>query len=190
MRKIVFLDIDGVLISVKYAMAQRDVPRDEQQIFDPAACRVLYEICTQDQAEIVISSTWRMMYSRPWFEQTLASLGCPITVAGMTPNSVRSGVTRGSQIAEWMAKNKGKTKGHEILSFVILDDDHDMAPNMHRLVQTSPEDGLLPSHIEQAHQILSLDLGGHRIWTSEQLISPKMAVESQPFLITEDRTPA
>lgn len=172
MRKIVFLDIDGVMLTVRHVMAQRDDPSLTGQVFAPGACQVLRAICEENDAQIVISSTWRMMHSRPWFEQTLAALGCPVKVVGITPMSSRSGVTRGSQIDEWIHHNKGKTKGNEIVSFVILDDDMDMHPHMHRLVQTNSDDGLLPEHITQASAILALDLGGHRIWTSSNLSSP------------------
>jgi hypothetical protein len=64
---------------------------------------------------------------------------------GVTPDHLRrpQDSCRGDEINEWLSKN-------EVESFIILDDDTDMADLMHRLVHTDFPDGLQDEHIEIA----------------------------------------
>jgi len=51
------------------------------------------------------------------------------------------------KIQEWL---NGYIKNHLVESFVILDDDEDMAHLAHRLVKTNPEVGLTAEDVERA----------------------------------------
>ena len=55
-RKILFLDIDGVLNSYAVNYGRKDWP---ECCYDPSLCRNLKQVLDETGAEIVVSSTWR-----------------------------------------------------------------------------------------------------------------------------------
>lgn len=143
--KIIFLDIDGVLLNI----SSRGI--------EPCAYCVknLNDIVKITGAKIVVSSTWR----KGGLEQirfVLAQWGVTGEVIGITPVlsrvTERSGFTRGAcrgdEIARWLEQNG------PVDSFVILDDDGDMGELRSRLVTTSFYTGLTRLHAAQAIGIL------------------------------------
>ena len=134
MKKVIFLDVDGVLNNGNWAleMAGRGIRvyRDDL-LYEPALAQ-LRRIVDATGAVIVVSSSWRQtpiafLHLREWLERF------GMTVYGKTPFS---GGQRGDEITAWFDQNPGKWR------YVILDDDGDMGVHIARLVRTSFDVGL------------------------------------------------
>lgn len=106
--KVLFLDIDGVLLSGR-AWALPDNAEPERlaragQItdalrgvrFDPVAVALVNRLCSRSGAKLVCHSTWRMTYGRERTQQKLLEEG--IDAAHLHPALCR---THGSQIDKW-----------------------------------------------------------------------------------------
>lgn len=113
---------------------------------DERAVARVQKIIDATGAKVVISSTWRLLNSLSKLQQLLKAHGLSGEVIGVTPRGDRG--ERGDEIQTWMDKNG------PIESFVILDDDSDMAHLMDKLVQTSFDTGLLDEHVEAAIKML------------------------------------
>lgn len=152
--KIIFLDFDGVLNSSRFMHAEYDAGRGSGLIdtLDSEAVNVLNEVIKLTDAKIVVSSTWRLGRTRTQLQEILNKsgfIGKVIDKTGTKPDSMR-----GNQIQKWLDDNKNF---YDIESFVIVDDDSDMAHLMHRLVQTRSEDGLTHEHIDKLVSFLNGD---------------------------------
>jgi hypothetical protein len=148
--KIIFLDIDGVLNTIKQVMYLVNSKicngYDAQFRFDPVAMKNLKEIADHSGAYIVISSTWRLgngkwdkygayiqhlkTDDRHWNEmmRNFEEIGIKKKVIGVTPYIINDHYDhdeRGIEIRKWMEQFKKVTK-KTIENFVILDDDGDM----------------------------------------------------------------
>lgn len=140
--KVVFLDIDGVLIHHK------SIPIHTAHKADPDCVERLNQITDATGAKIVVSSTWRM-FDR--IDAILKDWGVKAEVFGKTPNGyhkeeiIALGVTRGKEINAWLRETE-----FDIEKFVILDDDNDMDPLLGSLVHTSMSTGLTDLHVELA----------------------------------------
>ena len=115
MRKIVFLDIDGVLNS------KETLKRCGGGILgiDPYLVSIFNHIILETDAEIVISSSWR--HSPRGMEDIKKALVHPIL--DKTPKCC-AGI-RGVEIYQWINKNIDYDKRDD-LKYAILDDDSDM----------------------------------------------------------------
>lgn len=147
-RRIIFLDVDGVLNHSTWHLARSGKPCHPNRTFDnqldPACISRLCRLVEQADAEVVLSSTWR---GHPKTEAALSRCGVPCWI-DRTPS--HRGEPRGHEIAAWMRANK--VNAHQV---VILDDDGDMAHLMERLVQTDQEFGLTDADVERALALLS-----------------------------------
>lgn len=151
-----FLDIDGVLNSrshIERVLVNKDYEWPEDAI-DPKAVEILNTIVDLTSAEVVISSSWRIIDSStpidrriPWSDfddlvDFLKRKGVKADIVGRTPSLVGP---RGREIRDWLEENRPDTVG-----FAILDDDSDMEELSEHLVQTSYEEGLQHQHIAEA----------------------------------------
>lgn len=153
--RLIFLDIDGVLNSQQWMMRQpktcnflREVDRD--------AVALLTELVQRTGANIVVSSSWRIIHSLSNIRGVLHTAGFPhpvpiIAKTPRLPSRDHEGrrLYRGDEIQAWLDAYK-----EPIESFVILDDDSDMAHLAPRLVQTSNLWGLEREHVERAVALL------------------------------------
>jgi len=138
---IVFLDIDGVL--------NQNGSMDFPPALDTAKVGNLNLILENTNANIVISSTWRFMFSQEEIENALTTAGFMFLDRIIDKTPVLNEGTRGSEIAMWM-------QDKDIQSFAILDDDDDFLPDqMPFLVKTDFDTGLTREHVEKAIEILS-----------------------------------
>ena len=95
---------------------------------------------------MVISSTWRKRNDLVELQRMLAYHGLDSArVIGVTP--VIHNQPRGAEIQAWLDLNPTK-------SFVILDDDADMAHLHAHLIQTNLEVGLTTTDLARASEIL------------------------------------
>lgn len=135
--RVVFLDIDGVLL------------------------------VAETGSKIVISSSWRKLLDPPELHRVLVGHGLVAEIIGETPDAWDDTVRfdmkmeygldgdrlfRGHEIDFWL-----RFTGKDVDRFVILDDGSDMAMHKNRLVQTDCEAGLLDEHVELAIRVMSWD---------------------------------
>ena len=132
--KIIFLDIDGVVTSIRTGWYN----------FDIYTVHFLRWICKKADVKIVISSTWRMNHNNRKFWETIFSEY--IHEDFRTPFANETGlknqtVCRGHEIEYWLNKHP------EVDKYLILDDDTDMLSNqMKSFIQTDTYNGVLYHH--------------------------------------------
>jgi len=163
--KVVFLDIDGVLMTWDQAKTWVRIRKSRFQKFKPEAVENLNRITTKTGAEIVISSSWRSV-SRIDNEdlfQHLQKEGVKAKVIGVTPdlnkcvNGIWLAKTRGDEIQKWLEQYHF-LHGDQIESFVILDDDSDMSHLKNHLVhiENGMATGLTEQQADKAIEILGV----------------------------------
>jgi len=140
--KIIFLDIDGVLIAFKWFKE-----RKKFQNFNPECVNALKHIVEQTGAKIVISSTWRI-YPYDWKYLFKAHGLDPNLMVGHTP--ILSDI-RGEEILAWLRD----LDWGEVESFVILDDYDEMGDLKDHLVLTDGKIGLTMQDAQRAIEILN-----------------------------------
>lgn len=163
--KVIFLDFDGVLNCTRSYFEERawrdagNEPRAETitHWLAPYNMAPLNRIIAVTQAKVVISSTWRLLYSPLELRTTLERFGFEGEIIGRTVEgrelapgfyrTIHKSIPRGSEIAEWVNANSPR-------SFVILDDDGDMQAFLPRLVQTNPDEGLTEADADRAIELL------------------------------------
>ena len=116
--KVLFLDIDGVLNSIRSCYALGGYPHSFEEKcmskFDWTAIALIQRICNKSNVKIVVSSTWRKMFS---YQEIGANLKLP--TIDSTPEF--SG-WRGYEIKDWLDRHP------EVTKYAIIDDDSDMLP--------------------------------------------------------------
>lgn len=165
MRKILFLDLDGVLNTARWhRQADRHALQDKYGYkFDPSAVANLKKILDETGAVIVISSSWKCMglatLQRMWKDRNL-----PGEVVDITPNSIgdelllhadleKMGLLsiRGQEIKEWLMLH-----GKDVSNYVIFVDMNDILPEQEpHFVWIDPEEGVTKDNAEQVIMILN-----------------------------------
>lgn len=149
--KVIFLDIDGVLNHEEHfrwlhesgeaTPLQSQYPWSE---FSPVSCKLLKEVIDETDAQIVVSSSWRL--------DGLAKINKLFRFFGL-PNAIDVtpclNTARGIEIDKWLSEHP------EVDKYVILDDDTDMLPKqMSFFVKTNPdEDGL---NVECKYKVIEI----------------------------------
>ncbi len=154
-KRVLFLDIDGVLNSQK--SRAEDVPRERvpnhpfvptQAQLDPQAIVHLNRIVQATDCAVVLSSVWRgkprVLKVIEWFLQVRGFEG---RLWSQTPNSkAKTGESlglpyghRGAEIAHFL---KQRDVRHGPWNLVILDDKEDCAPFNDRMVRVNSQVGL------------------------------------------------
>lgn len=139
-RFIIFLDFDGVLCTIRQAVAVGD--RGGLGCLDPVALDFLNRICRENKVYVIISSTWRIGEKCSFFHNLFKATGHFDLVGSLywddyaTPRM--TGV-RGLEIEDWLKRNDSVVK-----DYLIIDDDSDMLPyQMERFIKTDCRNGLL-----------------------------------------------
>lgn len=167
-KKIVFLDIDGVLASIPYLCTGKG-------FVDPEKCKLLNQL-GDIGVEVVISSSWG--YDEGRTEKTLRECGLTLPIVGYTKPlhwKYDDWVCRGNEIEEYINdKFKSSTKFgyscddgmpyyrrhcHENdidYEFVIFDDDTDfLLSQKYNLIHTDEQTGITQKDINKAIKILT-----------------------------------
>lgn len=132
--KVLFLDIDGVLNSIRTEVASNGYPHSfsafDMERFDRVAIALVRRLCRETDCSVVLSSDWRYNYSA---HQAANALDLPIM--DVTPMDVTG--TRAMEIAAWLAAHP------EVATYAIVDDIPDIE-DLHgeRWVLTDPAAGL------------------------------------------------
>lgn len=158
MNKIIFLDVDGILNSHTWFVKTNATYDNLESHFDPEAVARLNQITDTTGAEIVISSSWRLLFVDRFkdFTDFLSKVGITGKIAGVT--KITSG-DRSEEIWDYIGS-------HSITEYLILDDDRlerkmdssDPVLDMH-FIKTTFMYGLQDKHIPMALEILG---GSHR----------------------------
>lgn len=129
--KVLFLDIDGVCNSRKYAKRRYMKTSIGGVIdIDPEAAKLVRHIIMHTGCSVVLSSTWRIWeHSRTLVREDVCDF---IDVTVDWPRE-----KRGAEVQEWLDRHP------EVTNYAILDDDADFLPGQH-LFKTTFEDGLTP----------------------------------------------
>lgn len=156
MKPILFLDIDGVLNSIKYMISRTIIDNNgnitkgwNNRDLDRVAVNYLIDIVKQTKCSIVISSTWRTSgigYSSP-VQKSIRARGGDIICNAIIGRTCDDYSARGIQIQKWIDDNNFTG------TFVIVDDDSDMEHLSNRLVKTNNNFGLTR---EDADKIITM----------------------------------
>lgn len=147
-KKIVFLDVDGVLNSVDTTAHAPDGSLGVSS----GKVDLLKKIITEAKADIVLSSSWRnILESDPSYKYLIRQLEYKgLYILDKTPNV---GCHRGKEIRQWLDAHE------EIEQFVILDDEFiqefEECGLSEHLVHTELIDGLTKEDVTKAIQILN-----------------------------------
>lgn len=152
--KILFLDIDGVLISQEYSklMYNKYGPSQSWKRFDPKAITILSDIVSSTNCKIVISSAWRIGRSVEELQNIFRKQNFKFydNIISKT-TSISMPVSRGKEITTWIENNI-----NDIYSYAILDDeDYDLKNHVSRLIQTNFTYGLLDCHKQKVINLLN-----------------------------------
>ena len=180
--KIIILDIDGVLNSNDYytSKAYANIVRNKNEYndihdIDPKAVAELNYIIEKTNAEIIVSSQWRIGRSLEWMQKLFADIDVHGSVVGMTA-LIRDSV-RGNEIQHTLAllnfpgtyrwqegpdesselkMTSKKDLDHKHKRYVIIDDNSDMLLcQSNNFVQTNWEQGLTRKNADTAIAILN-----------------------------------
>jgi len=155
--KVIFLDIDGVLVtrnSIKYQFSK--FPDDTTIRFCKNAVKNLNSLTRLTKAKIVISSTWRLFHSledlQNIFKKQRVS-GKIISTTSIDKAPVEIDIPRGQKIAAWLAKQS------DVEQYVIIDDDVQadcIQFHPYNCVETSYKFGFSPEEkLNEALEILN-----------------------------------
>ena len=118
-RKIIFLDIDGVLNSdafADYMLEEDNIDIFNEDMLDERAIIQLKKIVMATDAEIVLSSSWR--WEKELRDKVHHQLRAKnIDFVDTTPLEINTTLSRGMEIKVWLDDHP------EVEQFVILDDD-------------------------------------------------------------------
>ena len=118
MKKILFLDFDGVMVTDRYQaqlMATNSPLRDEYGAkFDPVCVENLRRIIDSTDADIVVTSTWKMTMGLDGIQSMWQTRSIPGKVVGVTPDI--DPIHRGNEIQAWIDAYGGDCR------YVIIDD--------------------------------------------------------------------
>ncbi len=155
--KIIFLDMDGVLCTPRYAVANGI--RGLLDVLDPTCVEFLNRLLDVDPTiEFVISSTWRKIYTSEELLNHMRKAG----FKGKFHMDWRTGQDgkgqRGREINEWLNSHP------DIEEYLIIDDEvSDIYPyvSKDKVAQTAMYDGILWDHYLRFQKIL---FGNEHAW--------------------------
>lgn len=155
-----FLDIDGVLNSMRYWDEKKARGEPGPLGIDPTATAHLQRIVDETGCQIVLSSTWRLgppgTLSNVRGQLIAAGMRHPCPLISRTPD-LSQPHKPGSDL--WMAVKRGDEVKHWLDEcrytgpYVILDDDSDFHEGQ-PLVRTTFKEGLTAAHADRAIAIL------------------------------------
>ena len=144
--KVIFLDIDGVLaLTYGFSLPQSEWLWNTAYPFDKECVDVLNEILKITDAEIVLTSQWRVDYSEDELDEIFEWNKIIKNPVAVTDDA--KGFARCFEIELFLEENN-------VHKFVIIDDmPLDCFPN--RFINTSMESGLNASHIKRITDLLN-----------------------------------
>ena len=151
MKKILFLDIDGVLAGLEWFEKCYKEGKTGVDFLDPKLVQKLNKL----DCEVVISSSWGCDNGQTW--KKLRLKGFNLKVIGYIEHYEigHDWIVRGNSIKKWLNDNCKNID----YQYAILDDDGDMLlEQKDHFVQTNPEIGVTDEHIERIQNILNSNM--------------------------------
>ena len=152
MRRIIFLDFDGVLNTEYYqGLLQFQGKQWQDQygaFFDPKAVRQLKRIIDATGADIVVESSWKYLGLEA-MQELWRVRNLPGRVIDITP-SLTGNASKGEEIAAWLSE-------HATLDtpYVIIDDEYVVLDTqIPYFIWTNPYEGLTEEQADRAISIL------------------------------------
>ena len=169
MRKIIFLDFDGVLNTENYNLVLKrkgKICQDEYgALFDPNAVKQLKSIIDATNADIVVESSWKY-HGLDAMKELWEVRNLPGRVIDITPSSVSdeylSNVNldnldasmlhcKGLEISSWLSE-----KGQSNTRYVIIDDEYVILDSqLPHFILTNSYEGITEEQANQAISILN-----------------------------------
>ena len=153
MRKIIFLDFDGVLNTEYYqGLLQFQGKQWQDQygaFFDPRAVRQLKRVIDTTDADIVVESSWKYLGLEA-MQELWRVRNLPGRVIDITP-SLTDNASKGEEIAAWLSE-------HATLDtrYVIIDDEYVVLDaQIPFFIWTNPYEGLTEEQADRAMLILN-----------------------------------
>ena len=152
MRKIIFLDFDGVLNTEYYQgllQFQGKQWQDEHgAFFDPRAVRQLKRVIDTTGADIVDESSWKYLGLEA-MQELWRVRNMPGRVIDITP-SLTGNASKGEEIAAWLSEYAPPDA-----RYVIIDDEYvALDAQIPFFIWTNPYEGLTEDHADRAISIL------------------------------------
>jgi hypothetical protein len=161
MRKLLFLDVDGVLNSDAFYSTKNQAKRMKEiqekhpymdrtrvyqvSCFDPIAVANLNKIIKETGCELIVSSSWRFTTG---LRELFKYVGIEAEISGIT--GICASRYRGDEIQEFLDQQT------EPYVYCILDDDGDMLEwQLKNFIQTDWRVGLVESDVDKAIEILN-----------------------------------
>jgi len=152
--RLIFLDIDGVLNSDAWDNARKTTSNDfliDQ--FDPEAIKLLNELLEKIDAQIVLTSSWRLNFDLEQMNELFSRIGIRRGIVSFTPNlNAGAGyITRGNEVSKWIIDNGNiiKSKPLSFSDYIILDDKADyLISQTNNFFQTDKTVGLTPQVVQ------------------------------------------
>ena len=137
-----FLDIDGVMNSVEDRFS---LLLETDKHFE-----YLKEIVSSTNAQIILSSAWRINFHRGVSSRLITRLKqFNLAISDLTP--IRKDHHRGKEIQQWLTDHDYSDKD----SYVVLDDeDFDMQDIKEHVVKINMNKGLQQEHVQKCIDIL------------------------------------
>lgn len=161
--KLIFLDFDGVLNSRKWMedfhqkVREHNKPEstilvEPEDALDPAPVALINQLVEKSGAKVIISSSWRILHGLESLNKILKNAGATFEASDITPRTYEE---RGLEIQMYL--DYLSSKGDVVESFVIIDDDSDMAHflNTKHFIKTAFEFGFMEWHLEEALKVLT-----------------------------------
>lgn len=169
MKKIIFLDFDGVLNTEhnqNMLLYKGKTWKDKHgAFFDPKAVAELNRIVEETKADIVIESSWKYLGLEA-MRQMWRDRNMPGNVIDVTPSSASNNWLlnanldemdpahtqwKGVEIASWIAENL-----HDEDRYVIIDDEYVILDSqLPHFILTNPYDGIIPELADRAIKLLN-----------------------------------
>lgn len=151
MRRIIFLDFDGVLNTEYYqGLLQFQGKQWQDQygaFFDPRAVRQLKRVIDATGADIVVESSWKYLGLEA-MQELWRVRNLPGRVIDITP-SLTDNASKGEEIAAWLFEHTMSDA-----RYVIIDDEYVVLDSqIPYLIWTNPYEGLTE---EQANRAISI----------------------------------
>lgn len=154
-KRIIFLDFDGVINCARCIhISSRSIQPDDLSPCNHIA--PLNKMIKNSDAQVVVSSSWRILHSVNKLQKILDKAGVICNVIGKTPNCWN--MSRGMQIQTWLDEHPW------VDEFIIIDDDTDMQHLSSKLLKTSWEHGLQNHHIDAMMGLFRADHKSRDWW--------------------------
>ena len=153
MRRIIFLDFDGVLNTEYYqGLLQFQGKQWQDQygaFFDPRAVRQLKRVIDTTDADIVVESSWKYLGLEA-MQELWRVRNLPGRVIDITP-SLTGNASKGEEIAAWLSEYATSDA-----RYVIIDDEYvALDAQIPFFIWTNPYEGLTEEQADRAMLILN-----------------------------------